>query len=451
PSLTFRRQMVSGPATVQREIILENVSETVRTISLQVDFQRESLLKSSSVTPTETPIEPGERKNVTLALSFDPPSSHYQAMPIEGDVLMNIEGMEEPLRVPFWLRTVLAPPPEGNVLLVDDDGGQESEVFYYAVLNQLSYNFTKWDVTELRQHPDCEYMSIFKTVVWFTGASSLKSVPDEILEGKRDERYRFNNELTKYLARGGTLLLSGQDWSDWHSHSIFEEENSLFGQRMLHISRFNADRFYTNFSMGMTIFGLPESAVGGDIGTGELTFDGSFENYTDTVTIDTSGMAKPAFGANDDPGKVVGITVETCTYRAMFLAFALERLSQETMSKIVGGSLSWLTNWQPETLSIQSVEPSSQPDTSQPLTVRLAAEGLTFSVGNLISLDDFNMPIVSCDACSQLEIVVPAGLSDGLYDITLRTPDGQSVTSPDAFTVGEGDPQTDIDEWQIHD
>jgi len=45
------------------------------------------------------------------------------------------------------------------------------------------------------------------------------------------------------------------------------------------------------------------------------------------------------------------------------------------------------------------------------------------------------MEITAIDLDGNLEFLVPAGLPQGIYDITLRSPDGQSTTVSQAFKI----------------
>jgi hypothetical protein len=119
-------------------------------------------------------------------------------------------------------------------------------------------------------------------------------------------------------------------------------------------------------------------------------------------------------------------------------------MSHNGMGMVVKNSLDWLMEGPRNLLSIKSVEPEIQSDNSVPLTVTLAAEGINFLVGHDVLLNDVPVAITSIDLNGRLEILVPAGLPAGLYDIILRSPDGQSATIPEAFTVEYPD-KTPID------
>jgi hypothetical protein len=164
---------------------------------------------------------------------------------------------------------------------------------------------------------------------------------------------------------------------------------------------------------------------------------------SDVLVLDNSGIAKPALITNKDPNDVIGITVETDSYRVVFFSFALERvlrsprLSRNGMDIIMQNSLNWLMKGSRKVLSIRSVEPKIQIDNSVPMTVTLTVEGINFLVGHDIRLNDTPVEITTIDTSGSVEILVPAGLPPGLYDITLDSPDGQSDVLSEAFTIDD--------------
>jgi len=305
-----------------------------------------------------------------------------------------------------------------------------------------------WDVGALNVYPSLDYMQKFEGVLWFMSTTSLNAPRvDNVLS--LNDRIRFNVELTKYLARGGRLLVSGMDWSD-------QQQQSLFAQQVLHISEFSHDPFVEYSFDGdilsqeteLNISGITDSSISRGVPDLIADFDADFPNMTDILLLDNSDKAKPALVTNQNPEDVIGITVETGSYRAVFFSFALERISnsrmaQNGMGMILKNSLNWLMDGSRNLLFIKSVDPEVQSDNSIPLTAALVAEGINFSVGHDVFLNDIPVTITGIDINGGLEIVIPAGLPQGLYDITLRSPDGQSETMPEAFKIERSGSATD--------
>jgi hypothetical protein len=286
-------------------------------------------------------------------------------------------------------------------------------------------------------------MQKFQVVSWFLATTSLFSVRDKNTLSF-NERTRFNVALTRHLAQGGRLLVSGMDWSD-------NQEETLFGQQVLHISEFIHDPFVQYTPTGdvafqetlLDISSVIDSPVAQDLPELQASFDSDVANMSDTLVLDNSGIAKPALINNQNPEEVIGITVETDSYRAVFFSFALERILFEPriaidgMNIIIKNSLDWLMNGQRKLLSIHSVEPKIQTDNSTPITIKLTVEGINFSVGYDVRLNDTPVEITAIDLAGNIEIVVPAGLPNGLYDITLVSPDGQSNVLSERFIIDD--------------
>jgi hypothetical protein len=336
-----------------------------------------------------------------------------------------------------------APVVQGSVLLIDDDGGKTIENQYIESINLAGYQATLWDAAELQTYPSVEYMQKFQAVSWFLATTSLFSIRDRNTLSF-NERTRFNTALTRYLAQGGRLLVSGMDWSD-------DQEETLFGQQVLHISEFVHDPFVQYTADGdvesqetlLDISGVTDSPIAQDLPELEAGFDSDVANMSDTLVLDSTGIAKPALITNQNPEDVIGITVETDSYRAVFFSFPLERvldkprLAIDGMNIIIRNSLDWLTKGQRKLLTIRSLEPEIQIDSSTPTTVKLTVEGINFLVGYDVRLNDTPVEITAVDLSGNIEILVPAGLPNGLYDITLDSPDGQSNVLYETFAIDD--------------
>ena len=439
-ALSWGNVLINDAAELDKTVQLRNVSQQNQSVTLSPELSSNEGIESVEILPTQADLAPFDSIDVVMKIKFSPPEQPGEVRDTNGDVVINIDGQQEPLRVPVWARVTKVPSPQAGILLIDDDGGNSYENQYIEAINSAGYDATLWDVAVLQTYPSLQYMQDFQTVLWFLSTTSLNAPRvDGVLTF--NDRIRFNVELTKYLAQGGRLLVSGQDWSD-------QQEDSVFAQEVLHISTCVHDPFVQYTPTGdilsqqttLDISGVMDSPI--SLGVPDLSaeFDPNFPNMTDFLTLDNSGVAKPALVVNHDPNEVIGITDETGSYRAVFFSFALEQISNNRassngMNMIVKNSLDWLMEGSKKLLSIKSVEPAIQSDNSAPLTVTLAAEGINFLVGYNVYLNDIPVEITSSDLNGNLEIVVPAGLPEGLYDITLQSPDGQSATLSGAFTI----------------
>ena len=434
-TISWENLLVDGSTESERTVSLRNVSQQPQSFFISMELSRTDRIESFDIVPNQFDLAPSESIDVLLKLKFNPPSQLGEFEDISGDVIIDMDNQAEVLRVPVWARVMKVPTSGGNILLIDDDGSDSIENQYIEAINLAGYESTLWDVNALNAYPSLEYMQNFQAVSWFMASTSLNAVSDnQVL--LFNYRIRFNVELTRYLAQGGRLLVSGMDWSDQH-------ENTLFGQQVLHILGFNHDPFVSYSDTGdilsqettLDISEITDSPIGRGVSGLTAEFDANVPNMTDILVLDRSDVAKPAIFTNQNPQDVIGITVETGSYRALFFAFALERISNNGMDIIMKNSLDWLMEGSQKLLSIQSVEPEIQNDKTVSLAATLTVEGINFLVGHDVFLNDIPVEIKSINMNGTLEILVPAGLPQGIYDITLQSPDGQSSILSEAFQV----------------
>ena len=439
PTLSWENVLIDEVTAAPKSIRLKNVSQQSQSMSLTLELPTDGRLQAVEIFPNQVDLAPSQSAEVSINLTFSPPAQLGQTEDVNGDVIIEITGGPDPLRVPVWARIMNAPPAQGAILLIDDDGGELIETQYIDAVNRAGYEAILWDVAQLNAYPSVQYMQKFQAVSWFLASTSLFNIVNNVLD--TNERTRFNVALTKYLARGGRLLVSGQDWSD-------DQEQTLFGQQVLHISQFTHDPFvqYTAagdvdvFEETLSISGVLDSPIARGIRNLYADFNDTFVNMTDLLVLDETGIAKPALIANRNPLDVVGITIETDSYRAAFFSFPLERIdpsgrTRDGMDIIVRNSLDWLMSGSSNRLAIRSVEPQVQLDNTGALAVTLTADGVNFPVGHDVRLNERSVEITAIDITGSLEILIPAGLPRGLYDITLSSPDGQTTTLSQAFEV----------------
>ncbi len=444
-TLSWENVLIDKPTGLERTLRLENITDEFQGVTVSLALAGSESPQVVEVIPEQFDLAPRDGIDVSLKVEFSPPPGDFGSFEdINGDVVIELadESAGEELRVPVWARVINAPPVQGSVLLVDDDSGESIESQYVESIALAGHETTVWDVAELDAYPSTEYMQKFGAVSWFLASTSLFNIREgDTLNS--NERIRFNVALTKCLARGGRLLVSGMDWSDG-------QEQTLFGQQVLHISEFIHDPFVQYTPTGevasqertLDISAVAGSPIGTNLPPLDATFNSDVANMSDILVPALSGTAEPALITNNDPEDVVAITVETESYRAVFFSFPLERVqpvprvSRDGMDMIIQNSLDWLMSGPRKQLSIQSVEPVVQIDSSIPMTATLTVEGLNFSVGHDVRLNDTPVEITAIDASSgRIEIRVPAGLPEGIYDITLTSPDGRTDVLRAAFTI----------------
>lgn len=442
-TLSWENVLIDDVSEVVTSLRLKNVSRQFQAVSLSLGLFANERVQAVEVFPGQVDLAPAESIDISLKMKLSPPGQLGDVEDISGDIVIEIAGQPELLRVPVWARIMHTPVAQGSILLIDDDSGKTRENQYIESINLAGHEATLWDVAKLQAYPSVEYMQKFQVVSWFLATTSLFNIRDKSTLSF-NERIRFNVALTRYLAQGGRLLVSGMDWSD-------QQEETLFGQQVLHISEFIHDPFVQYAPTGdvasqetiLDISAVIGSPIGQNLPDLDASFDSDVANMSDVLVLDNSGIAKPSLITNKNPKDVIGITVETDSYRAVFFSFALERvlrsprLSLDGMGIIMQNSLDWLMNGSRKLLSIRSVEPEIQIDNSVPVTVTLTVEGINFSIGYDVRFNDTPVEITAIDMAGNVEILVPAGLPRGLYDITLDSPDGQSNVLSEAFTIDD--------------
>jgi hypothetical protein len=207
-----------------------------------------------------------------------------------------------------------------QVLLVDNDGGAPNVQSYYtASVGSSGYAYDYWDLTADPELP-LNYLKAHKAVVWFTGAS----YPGPLLP--------YEADLAAFLDGGGRLFMSGQDILDQSAGT------TAFVHDYLHI---DWDGTETQNDTGvLTVTAVITSPAVGGLGAYPMdyTIYGGTD-YSDQIT--PIAPAVPAF--TDDLGETNALSVDTGTYRVIFLAWPFESMGTAADRTVVmGRSLAYL-------------------------------------------------------------------------------------------------------------
>lgn len=383
-------------------------------------------------------LEPGQKKEIQITL---PSLTRLPLGDLEGDLICTNLTTGRSYSIPYWARIKSATTPIGGVLLVDDDGGNAYDEYYTARLIEIGLSFTNWDVKSMG-YPVLDYLKRFKNVIWFLGDNTLNSIPDEnSTEYRRmfNPRTIFETEMMKYLAGGGTLFLSGQDYSD-------DKQNSAFLQEVLMVSVRDQE------NGANTIQGVSSHAFADGLGPFIMSFPSGFENWTDFLTPLDNTKVQRAFIADGSRARTVGVTVDVCTYRAVFLAFPLETLDAAAGATILRDGLRWLNQKEPSLapalvqLNPNTIDLASQ---SGPFAVTLEGNGFVLSSGYRAYLDSIPVSDLERESCNALVGTLPAALEPGVYSLSLRTGDGHGLYLPNALTVLDST-GTRVSEWDLY-
>jgi uncharacterized repeat protein (TIGR01451 family) len=186
-------------------------------------------------------------------------------------------------------------------LLVDNDNNAPNVVQPYRdALTAAGASFNEWDLSANSQIPT-GYLNAHKNVIWFTGAS----YPGPLLP--------YEAQLAGYLDGGGHLFLDGWDLLDQAAGT------TAFVHDYLHVLWDGTEA--QNDKATVNVKGEPGNAVTDGIGTVPLdlsVFAG--QQFSDRLTL----IAPAATAFRDDSNATDGLSLDTGTYKVVFLAFPFE-------------------------------------------------------------------------------------------------------------------------------
>jgi len=204
------------------------------------------------------------------------------------------------------------------VLIVDQDGAAPNVQSYYTgTLNSLGVQYNYWNLQSTPVLPP-NYMQAHKAIVWFTG----NTYPGPIVP--------YEAKLKDYLDNGGHFFLSGQDVLDQAAGT------TAFVHDYLHV---NWDGSETQNDKATThvngVVGNPVTNAIGSIAIDHSVLGAAFE---DRITL--VAPAQAAF--KDDAQQTDADTVDTGTYKVMFLAFPFEAYgSASDKATLMSNALNW--------------------------------------------------------------------------------------------------------------
>ena len=434
PKLGFGKLTLSGNGSARRNIRIVNASEFECEYAITpVRFNNALSVELSQDSFT---LQPGGKiELVATATASDPGGQSDLEQRLQ---LSNLTTGKNYI-IACWMRVDSAPPPQ-SVLLVDDDDGEFFEETYMAWLDAIGRTFVHWDVNGKTSYPTADYMHQFDAVVWFQSGKSFNAIFDpnsDIFIDAWNLQHLFETEVQRYLGEGGALLHSGQDYFDQKEDATLPAE--AYGSRMA-IHDQGAD----------TIAGVSGNAVGEGIASFTMNYSNGLEDFVDMVRpIGSRGIASTAFTANGSNSRSVGVTIEGCNYRAVFLAFPLEAAPDASGRHVLQNSLNWLEEASAAPARVISIVPDAiDLDTEAgPFFISIDGEGFTYAEGYRAWFDSVPMEDVIHLDCGRIEGVLPVDLQAGVYTLTLNAGNGQLLHLPNALTVKS---EAKTPDWFLH-
>lgn len=207
----------------------------------------------------------------------------------------------------------------GHVLLMDDDRWYDQEALYQATLDNMNLVYDVWDTgwdQEGRGSPSAEFLSYYDLVIWYTGYDWFAPVTAEEIEA-----------LTSYLAQGGRLFLTSQDFLYYH------HQDALTQDYLGIIS-------YVESVTPTLVYGGEDAAFMGNL-TGPLALDyGAYQNFSDGLIPAATSQAI----LWHDQGMAAGVASAGSNWRTIFWGIPFETLPPDAQPVAMNRLVGWLSD-----------------------------------------------------------------------------------------------------------
>lgn len=218
----------------------------------------------------------------------------------------------------------------GQLLFVDDDRWHDEDIHLTGALeaNGLAYDVweTGWRDGYRRGSPPQALLLQYDFIIWYTGYDWFAPVLPGELE-----------DLTAYLAQGGRLFLTSQDFLYHHRHTPLAKE-------YLGVLGFRESVTPTR------AYGGSQPAVGPDL-AGPLRLDrGRYLNNGDGLI--PSAASQPFFW--HDSGMPAGLATAGETWRAIFWGIPFEWLPDDKEAAVMNRIMGWLGDLGESTFAVDA-------------------------------------------------------------------------------------------------
>ena len=231
----------------------------------------------------------------------------------------------------------------GHILLVDDDRWYDQEEIFKAMLDEMNLTYDVWEIgwdNNVRGSPSAAFLNAYDIVLWYTAYDWFAPVtPAE------------NETLTQYLAQGGRLFLTSQDYLYYHHESALATDYLGIGE-------------YREFITPTQVYGAGNAMLAPDL-AGPLPLDFTpYQNFSDGV-VPTTDQSQPFVWL--DKGIPGGVANAGADWRALFLSFPLEKLPEAARSAMMNNIVGWLSDLGDSTFAVNQ-------------RTALAGEALTYTI-----------------------------------------------------------------------
>ncbi len=199
-----------------------------------------------------------------------------------------------------------------RILLVDDDDNSpDVRSMFEGPLDDIGVVYDIWDTNNSDNEPDAATLNGYPLVVWFTG--------DEF-GGSAGPGSAGEAALATYIAAGGHLLLSSQDY-------LWDRGLTDFGEQWLGIGSYDNDEGHDSVTGEGDLFG--------EFGSVGLSYP--FSNWSDIVS--PGGGASLTFSGSE--GNAAILRDDPDGGGAIFLGFPLVAVAESRRAEILEIVLAW--------------------------------------------------------------------------------------------------------------
>ncbi len=207
----------------------------------------------------------------------------------------------------------------GHILLVDDDRWYDQEALFKAMLDEMGLSYDVWEIggdNQSKGSPPPSLLNAYDIILWYTAYDWF--APVTAVE---------NETLTQYLAQGGRLFLTSQDFLDYHRQTKLARDYLGVNETR-------------EFITPTQVYGAGNPILPPDL-AGPLSLDFTpYQNFADGVV--PSRQSGPFVWL--DKGIPGGTATTGDDWRAIFFSFPLEKLPPDTASTMMNDVVGWLSD-----------------------------------------------------------------------------------------------------------
>ena len=236
-----------------------------------------------------------------------------------------------------------------HILLVDDDRWYNQEAIYRAALTEAGFTFDEWDIgwdNNIKGSPPLSLLNAYDAIIWYTGYDWFAPITSQ-----------ENKTLAAYLAQGGRLFLSSQDF-------LYYNHTTPLAKTYLGIIDYQESITPTLIYQGHPAMppNLAEPLP--------LTYT-NFKNNGD-------GLAWGPYAAPfvwHDQGMAAGVANSnspqaSTLYRTLFFGFPFEKLPTESHAPIMNSIVGWLSDLGDSTFTVDQPSGNGSDPRTYTLTLR---------------------------------------------------------------------------------